>query len=142
MELPESVQEIAEVIGVESALYLISKLPTCEVKDNPSHGAKHRAGGVSTRVILYVPKKLKPNHRLVQILGEERAQKLVEGFGGETLHPANCAGHYRRWRNSEVVRMHSEGVTETELAQIMGLTRRHILNLTRATSAPMTAAND
>ncbi len=141
MDLPESVQEIAEVIGRDGALLLIGQLPRCEVKDNPAHGGKHRSGGVSSRVILYVPKKLKPNHRLVQILGEERAQKLIEGFGGETLYPANCAGVYRRWRDSEVRRMYADGATKAELAEIMQISQRHITNITRATGLPP-AAND
>lgn len=122
VRLPASVQEIADVIGRETALYLIGQLPTCYAGND---------GKRSTRVILYVPKRLKPNHRLVQILGWERANELVRGFGGEILQPANCQEVYRRWRDSEARRMAAEGMSAAELADILAVSERHIRNLTR-----------
>lgn len=78
MGLPKSVQEIADVIGEAQALLLIQNLPTY-VGSN-----KH------TRPMLYVPKNLPADHRLVQILGWHDALRLVYHFGGEILYPANC----------------------------------------------------
>lgn len=134
MTLPASVEEIAEVIGREDALYLIGQLPTFQAGN---------AGHRSTRVMLYVPKRLKPNHRLVQILGEAQAAKLVEGFGGEILQPANCQEVYRRWRDSEARRMASDGMAPADIAEIMNVTARHIRNLTREIpQEERTTAND
>ncbi|WP_054945869.1 hypothetical protein [Novosphingobium sp. KN65.2] len=132
--LPESIQEIADVIGREAALYLVGQLPTCRA------GAQ---GKRATRVILYVPKRLKPNHRLVQILGWERANKLVEGFGGEILQPANCQEVYRRFRDREAQRLFDGGASIPDLAAIFSVTERHIRNLTRAALGGLpAAAND
>lgn len=135
MMLPASVQEIADVIGRDEALHLISRLPTCYA------GGK---GKQSTRVILYVPKKLKPNHRLVQILGWDRANQLVEGFGGEILQPANCAGVYKEQRDKEIRRLASEeGKRPAELAAMFKLSERQIRNLTRSVPKPLPKpAND
>ena len=58
-DLPQSVREIAEAIGREAALLLIGRLPVC-YRD---------AGKKSPKVILYVPKRLPPDHQLVEILG-------------------------------------------------------------------------
>lgn len=122
MRLPASVQEIADVIGREAALYLIGQLPTCYAGTS---------GKQSTRVILYVPKRLKPGHRLVTILGWHTALQLVEGFGGEILQPANCQEVYRRFRDSEAARLTADGLTPARLAEIMAVSERHIRNITR-----------
>lgn len=137
MELPNSVQEIADVIGREAALYLIGQLPRTTRKDkNP----KWRAG---EQVMLYVPRKLTPDHRLVAILGMDRARQLVESFGGEILYPANCNGIHKRFVRAEVRRMANDN-TPRELAQLMGVTERTIRNITRPVAANdnRTPAND
>lgn len=135
MTLPASIQEIADVIGQEDALYLIGQLPRWTA------GGKGKA---HSRVILTVPRKLKPNHRLIQILGPEKAEAMAAAFGGETLHPANCRGLEREWRNREVRRMAGEGrLSAAEIAGIVGLTRRHVQNLTREMPhGDLAAAND
>ena len=122
MRLPASVQEIADVIGRETALYLIGQLPTCYAGTS---------GKQSTRVILYVPKRLKPNHQLVEILGWERASRLVEGFGGEILQPANCQEVYRRFRDTEAKRFVDGGLSAAQLAEIMAVSERHIRNIAK-----------
>ncbi|GGH64905.1 hypothetical protein GCM10010975_32180 [Comamonas phosphati] len=101
MQLPESAQEIADVIGRERALYLIGQLPRY-VGGAP--------GKQSTRVILYVPKSLTDDHDLVRILGRDDAEKLCHHFGGEILNPANCSEIYRRYRDQEMARMVDEMV--------------------------------
>jgi hypothetical protein len=83
-DLPKSVQEIADVIGREKALHLIRSLPTY-VAGKP--------GKKCTRVMLYVPQRLRMDHPLVLILGFEDAAKMVDVFGGECLQPANCSGN-------------------------------------------------
>ena len=49
-DLPESVQEIADVIGRDGALRLVCQMPVCYRAQNKR----------SHKVILYVPKRLKP----------------------------------------------------------------------------------
>ena len=79
-DLPSSVQPIAAVIGRRAALYLIGQLPVA---------VRGKSGKQSRRVQLYVPKTLDEDHRLVQILGPQKAAALVAEFGGEMLYPAN-----------------------------------------------------
>lgn len=134
MRLPESVQEIAEVIGRDAALYLIGQLPTCYAGT---------AGHRSHRVILYVPKTLKPNHRLVEILGWNTALQLVKGFGGEILQPANCREIYAQFRDREIQRMLADGAKPAQVADLMGVSERHVRNLAREKpQEEFTAAND
>ncbi len=120
-DLPPSVREIAEVIGRAEALHLIGQLPVC-YRD---------AGKKSTKVILYVPKRLAPDHRLVEILGYPTARKLVDAFGGEILYPANCRAIFARMRNRLVADMLDAGARPAILAELFGMTERNIRNLQR-----------
>lgn len=123
--LPASVQEIADVIGREAALLLVGALPRCSQRD------KRYPKAASSRVIMYVPKRLEPGHRLVQILGHVQALSLVQHFGGEVLYPANCADVYRRFRDREALRMVREGMTAKAVADVLGVSDRHVRNLVR-----------
>ncbi|KVZ37345.1 hypothetical protein WL13_20730 [Burkholderia ubonensis] len=127
MQLPQSVQEIADVIGRERALYLIGQLPRYVA------GAP---GKQSSRVILYVPKHLTDDHELVRILGWKHAAKLCGEFGGEVLQPANCAEIYRRYRDAQIARMVGDMVGEglpngyavAQVADLFGVTGRTVRN--------------
>lgn len=72
---PQSVCEIAEVIGIEKALLLCRSLLF--------------SGSRPWRVVLYVPKRMGADHRLVGILGFEDAMSLSRHFGGEILQISN-----------------------------------------------------
>ena len=120
-DLPQSVREIAEAIGREAALLLIGRLPVC-YRD---------AGKKSPKVILYVPKRLPPDHQLVEILGYPTARKLVDAFGGEILYPANCRFVFDRHRNAAVRQMIDAGARLPVVACLFGITERHVRNITR-----------
>lgn len=130
MRLPRSVQEIATVIGVERALYLVGQLPRCYSRK-------------SCHVILYVPKTLKPDHSLVQLLGWRDANKLVVAFAGEILQPANCAEVYRQFRDKTILRMGGEGLSAKVIAETLEVSDRHVRNLLREKAQEaLSAAND
>ena len=134
MRLPASVQEIADVIGRERALFLVGQLPRCYVST---------AGHQSWRVIMYVPKELKPSHELVKILGWHDASKLVAAFGGEILNPASCAEVYRAFRDKTALAMSEAGMKPTEVAEALGVSDRHVRNLRKEkTQEALAAAND
>lgn len=125
-ELPRSVREIAEVIGVERSLHLVGQLPRCYERDHRYPAAKRSC------VILYVPKSLRPDHPLVSILGWQDADKLVKAFGGEILQPGNCMDIYRRFRDQAIVQMLRQGIPSAHIAEMMSLSERQIRNLARA----------
>lgn len=121
-DLPASVREIAEVIGRRAALRLVGRLPACRAG---------KEGKASSRVMLYVPKRLKAEHRLVAILGWDVASKLVAAFGGEIMQPANCRSVFARHRDEAILRMLEEGARPSMIASIMGVSRRHVHGLQR-----------
>jgi len=128
-KLPKSVQEIADVIGRDLALFLIGHLPRAYSPCHPSG-----------QVILYVPKTLKPDHALVQLLGWPAANKLVRAFGGEILQPATCAHLYREFRDKSIRRLLTEGHRPAVLAEWFGVCERHVRNIAR--EIPQEAANE
>lgn len=137
MRLPASVQEIADVIGSDRALYLVGQLPRC-------YQTRKDSKSTSWHVILYVPKQLKPDHQLVQVLGWHDAVRLVNAFGGEILQPASCAHIYKRFRDQSIIRMAGEGMKTAEIAELMEVSDRHVRNLLRQEKAQeeLMAAND
>lgn len=112
--LPSTVQELADIIGREDALYLIGQLPTCK-----------RSGG-GNDVLLYVPtlSRLTPDHRLVKILGYPLARKLSAYHPG-LWKPANCNGIVRNFRNRSISEFWESGHTITEIAEIFDKTPKY-----------------
>lgn len=107
-DLPESLQEIADVIGREGAMKLTNEL-----------------GG--TRI--FVPRKMKVQHKLATLLGFEQARLLSNHFGGETLTVVRTAHLVRQTRNREIVRRYDSGVGVRQLARENNLTERQIYTI-------------
>lgn len=144
-KLPPVVQDIADVLGRERALFLIGQLPRCVITDR----SKGDVGTKAERVILYVPKNLKPDHVLVRILGWQDAQRLVAMFGGELLNPPTMRDTiYRPWRDEAIRNLVDQGVGQDMVAEWFGLTRKRVHQLTATHGVEITkedrgdAAND
>lgn len=113
--LPQSVQEIADVIGRERALYLVGQLPRC--------------GKRAWRVVLYVPQQLSSDHMLVELLGWEDAKALVAAFGGMILQLGTCRNVLRHYRNQTVARMYEDGMDIGDIADSIQMTERSVRNI-------------
>lgn len=116
--LPKSVREIAEVIGLETTIRLISQLPVCQRPDRKL-----------PTVMMYVPKKLPVDHELVRMIGYQDAMKLVRAFGGEILYPANCRHVFKRLRDDAMVRMVEMGARIDVVADLFGMTQRAVRDI-------------
>lgn len=139
MDLPGSVQQIADVIGSDKALLLVGKLPRCYRADPryPSKPAtakrKASAGAMNSQAVMYVPKvcNLTTDHNLVQILGWIDAEKLCKAFGGEIMYPAKCANIARKFLNDSILAMARTGLKSTTVAAMFDVSERHVRNLVR-----------
>lgn len=101
--LPDSVAEIADVIGRDQALHLIGSLP--------------QSGSRAWRVCVYIPKRLPTvDHPLVHTLGWCDANKLVYAFSGMILQPSNCRFIARAARNRRIREMAKEGFSVNDIA--------------------------
>lgn len=120
--LPDSVQQVAEVIGEEAALKLVNGWPRTAKASRP---------------VVYVPARLTPDHRLVAILGWQTAERLVRVFGGDILFLATCASARRAGRDAEIEEDMRNGPTLSPavIAQRYGIHvvhARRIMNRLRA----------
>lgn len=124
MRLPNSVQEIADVIGRERALYLVGQLPRRVTRDKRYPAARN------SELMLYVPtvQRLRDDHMLVRVLGADDAVKLCRTFGGETLKPANCNAIYSRYRDAQMARMVGEGYPTKYVADLFGVSSQTVRN--------------
>lgn len=82
--------------------------------------------------MLYVPKTLSPDHKLVHMIGFQAAQKLVRAFGGEILYPAACTELDRAERNRAIIKALRDGGRIEAVAMIFGVSVRHVRNMRRA----------
>lgn len=127
MDLPDSVQQIADVIGRDKALLLVGKLPRCHRRDERYPNAKNG------QAVMYVPKPsyLTLDHFLVQTLGWIDAERLCKEFGGLIMYPAKCADIARKFKNDAILRMARTGIKTAAVAIAFGMSERHVRNLLR-----------
>lgn len=127
MKLPDSVQEIADVIGRDQALHLVANLPKAYSLDRRWSGAE------KARLILYVPTvaRLNATHQLVRILGWHDAIKLCKAFGGEIMYPAMCKAVERDERNARILAMLAGGLTPAEVAASFRMTVENVRRIKR-----------
>lgn len=113
MQLPKSVQEIADVIGYHKALRLVRDLPVCGKRDR--------------RRNLYIPKpqNLKPDHPLVKLVGWDDALALAEEHGGRAIQPAECSYVERAILNDRrILDWHDLGYSPKDVAEKLGITEK------------------
>lgn len=126
-KLPESIAEIAEVIGREKALEFIDKLPA--------------AGRRPWRVCVYVPKRLPADHQLVRMLGWHDARRLCCAFSGMILQPSNGRFLYREYRNRQIIRMSALGMPVREIAEAVELSTYRVREILSEQQSEKGASN-
>lgn len=106
-DLPDSLQDVAQTIGLAAALRLVD------------------AYGGLTR--LYIPQAIPTDHHLVRTIGANAAQALCKVYGGDELRNIpRCTAAIRKVRDAEIRVRRSKGVAAARLALEYGLTERQI----------------
>jgi hypothetical protein len=106
--LPESMVEIKSIVGLQGVMTLLNK-----------------CGG--TRI--FIPRKLKDQHKLTTLLGLEAAQKMSAYFGGETLTIVRGSRANKSLRNCEIINRYDNGEKVPKLAMAYELTERQIYTI-------------
>lgn len=119
MRLPKSVQEIADVIGHDKALWLVRQLPPCGKRDR--------------RRNLYVPKSqnLTTDHKLVDLLGWADAIAMCEAIGPKTLQPS-LQYYDRALDNREILTLKDKGYEVSQIARKMDCSEKWVQNVIAA----------
>lgn len=123
MKIPDSVAEVAAVIGRERALYLVGKVPESMIM----------IGGYRTkRKCLYVPRTLPLDHPLVSIIGFADATKMVRMFGGEILKLGTCSRGVSEFRDQRIRELLEMGWSRKRVAAHVGIPLGNLKNALRS----------
>lgn len=121
--LPSQTQIIADVIGRGRALYLVQNWKRTKTS-NPKQ---------PTRVCIYFPAKLTPDHELVRVMGCDDAAKLVAAFRGEILSLSTCDEVFRDWRNQAIRRLARDAKMKVpELSEWFEISERQVRNVLKS----------
>ena len=117
-DLNGDLRSIAEVIGRQNALYLVSQCPRYKTEKRAGQG----------QLFLYVPtlKRLDMNHFLVKTLGYPDAEKLSKEFGGELLVLAQCKQMILKARDNGIREMLRAGFNVIDLVSAFNVNERTI----------------
>lgn len=107
--IPESFQQIADVIGTGQALVLCNDF-----------------GGTEE----YIPKKMTEEHKIAVSIGMAAAVKLSGEFGGERLEIPRCVAIHQRKRDAEIREAAAAGKAKKKLAREYQLTERRVRQIT------------
>ncbi|PKG50184.1 Mor transcription activator family protein [Halomonas sp. MES3-P3E] len=116
MQLPPSVQQVADVIGRDQALSLVRQL-------------RQRCSGKTLYVYVPKPDKLHVNHALVAMLGYADAVALCQQFGGMHLYPSPCKYLQRAIKNRVILALRDTGLNADEIAEQLGMSRKWVANV-------------
>lgn len=114
-ELPESVQELVDVIGLEATIDLVKW-----------------AGGNELKVPEVVDGTSQVWAQLVEHVGREAAVKLVDRYSGTPLYVAKCEAALRVARDRSVVQRLRAGEDFDDVRRSINVTRRHMFRLLAA----------
>lgn len=107
-DLPASMVEIKDIVGLDGVEKLLN-----------------RCGG--TRI--FIPRNLKAQHKLANLLGIEAAQRMSAYFGGETLTIVRASRAKKAVRNREIIQRYDRGDKVPTLAMAFELTERQIYSI-------------
>lgn len=107
--LPKSVRNIVELVGLTPALALVSAYPGCVIKVP----AGMRDDGVMCS-------------RLIAIMGLEAAEKFIATYSGERLNIPRCVKAMRDERDQRIISAYDGGRSVKSLAVANALTERQV----------------
>lgn len=116
MSLPQSVKDIADLLGLPAALSLVSAY-----------------GGVTVKVPVADGRAGKTRNDLVALLGEEKATTFIRHYAGERVVIARCQSVVRDVRDTEIIAKYDSGISAAKLALEYDMTERNVRNILKRT---------
>lgn len=88
-----------------------------------------RFGG--KRLYIPTPERLKPDHRICQCLGPEKALALSREIGGQRIDVPMGRKYIWQERNQRVIALKNQGKSINEIADIIGCSTRLVYKILR-----------
>ena len=110
-DLPILIRELEELVGLTAALEVVAEW-----------------GGQR----VYIPERLKPEHSLVRLLGDDAAAAVSARYSGEHLFIPKCAALMRAERDRQIRERRANGESLRALAAAFDVTMRHVCRIVAA----------
>lgn len=124
MKLPQTAQDIVDVIGMDAAMALVRRYPGIPLK---------------------VPKGRRLDGAMVQRLssdiGQDAALKFIRHYRGEVVVIPRCADALRAMRNRQIIERYSNGISVADLAREYKLTVRQIRSVLNSPDVAVAVQN-
>ncbi|MCV6587530.1 MAG: hypothetical protein OIF57_00685 [Marinobacterium sp.] len=104
-QLPESLRELAEIIGLEYALVMADMFPGVPV---------------------YIPANCREDHPVAAAIGLENFRKVIYYYGGDTLKLAKSDAVRRQIKHKRAQLLKKSGMTNRQIAAELDYSQRHI----------------
>lgn len=82
--------------------------------------------------VIYIPAKMAPGSQLEKVIGKSAAKKICDSLNGETLSVPSLRRLRNRFRDQEIFKHKSDGMSNAELASRFKLSVRRIKAITSA----------
>lgn len=105
---PETINLIAEVVGDDATIALLNRF-----------SGRH----------LSIPKKYRDGHDIGEVIDKEKAQMLIDYFGGEMIIFPNCRWLMAKERNRSIIHDLAMNISVADLATKYQLTTRMIYKI-------------
>lgn len=124
MKLPQTAQDIVDVIGMDATMALVRRYPGIPLK---------------------VPKGRRLDGAMVQRLssdiGQDAALKFIRHYKGEVVVIPRCADALRVMRNKQIIAQYGNGTTVADLAREYKLTVRQIRSVLNSPDVAVAVQN-
>ena len=111
-DLPASLQDVAETLGLRVAVALIEHFGGLEIKP---------------------PSRPRPDHPIIKALGAEDGNALFAFLGGGSMYvPHNRTTSAR----ADILKLEAEGKNRAEIARILGISQRHVRRMANRRGDP------
>lgn len=107
MPLPDTLEDVAEVIGRENALRLSEGLPS--------------TGQRPWRKMLYVPRRMRSDHPVMQLIGKDAAEALSQSHTNMIIEIPVCQEIQRAYRDHVIAYLRQQGLSRTDVARLAGV---------------------
>jgi Mor family transcriptional regulator len=115
-DLPASLVDVAETLGLRVAVALIEHFGGLEIK---------------------LPAHPRPDHPIIKALGDEDGNALCAFLGGGSMYVPHGRTSSAR---ADILRLEAEGKDRAEIARILGISQRHVRRMANRRDDPRQAS--
>lgn len=112
--LPPSIRDLIELVGMPATMALVKEYGGICINKVPVYGSG-KEGAIRAR--------------LIELMGEEAAEKFIQVYSGERFPVARCAEALRDERDRRIIAAYDTDVSAATIALRENMTERNVRNI-------------